>query len=124
MPKLCSLQSIIHHLNVIFPTLRVEQSQLQCDWHGTNELCQFPLHLLCTECHKLQPWWIHTALILDITARGYVGNPASYLGGQMISPPCPYWSQWLRRNRKRSISAYYYLYLPPAAQKMNHTCQS
>lgn len=45
---------------------------------------------LCTERHKLQPWWIHAALILSKTARGYMGNPASYLGGRMISPTYPY----------------------------------
>lgn len=121
MLKWSSLQSLP---TVIYPTVGVECSQLHCDWHGINELCPFPLHLSCTECHKLQPWRIHAALILDITARGNVGNPASYPGGQMISPTYPYWPQWLHRNRKRAIAAYYYLYLPPAAQKMNHTCQS
>lgn len=45
---------------------------------------------LCTECRKLQPRWIHAALILRKTVRGYVGNPASYPGGRMISPTYPY----------------------------------
>lgn len=44
----------------------------------------------CMERHKLQPWWIHAALILSKTVRGYMGNPASYLGGRMISPTYPY----------------------------------
>lgn len=45
---------------------------------------------LCTERHKLQPWWTHAALIFGKTVRGYMGNPASYLGGRMISPTHPY----------------------------------
>lgn len=96
MLKWSSLQSLP---TVIYPTVGVEYSQLHCDWHGINELCPFPLHLLWTECHKWQPWRIHAALILDITARGNVGNPASYLGGRMISPTYPYWPQRLHRNR-------------------------
>lgn len=105
MLKWSSLQSLP---TVILPTVGVEYSQLHCDWHGINELCPFPLHLSWTEGHKLQPWRIHAALILNITARGNVGNPASYLGGRVISPTYPYWPQWLHRNRKVSISAYYY----------------
>jgi len=76
----------MNHLDaVIFPTVCVEYAQLQCDWHSTNDPCTVPhsslLLTLCTECHKLQSWWIHADLILSKTARGYVRNPASYLGG-------------------------------------------
>ena len=85
---------MIHSDTVIFPAVCVEYAQPRYDWHNTNDPCPLPIHLRSSLCvperRKLQPRWIHAALILGKTARGYVGNPASYLGGQMIFTTYPY----------------------------------
>lgn len=41
---------INHSDTVILPAVYVEYSQLQCDWHSTNDPCLFPIHLCSSLC--------------------------------------------------------------------------
>lgn len=75
-----------HFYSVLFPTVCVEYSQFQSDWHSTNDPCPFPIYHVCSfcvqKCHKSQPWWIHAAQILSKTARVLWGTLPDTLGGE------------------------------------------
>lgn len=119
----------MNHLDtVIFPTVCVEYARFQRDWHDTNDPCPFPFIFGARSVYETPQI---TALVdprcsnPQENCEGLYGEPCQLpLGGRMISPTCHYQPQWSHRNGKRSVSAYYYFYPPPVAQKMNHTCQS
>lgn len=117
-----------HFYCVLSPNACAEYSQFQCDWRSTNDPCPFPIHLRCSFCV-----WNTTnyspvgAMLFQSLAKlwGVIwGTLPGTLGGKWSPRPTPTNPSGRCHIGERAVFSYYYFYLPPVAQKMNHTCQS